>query len=68
MPYNPAIHNRHSIRLPGYDYRQAGAYFVTINTYKKEHLFGEVVGGVVKLSPVGEIVQEQWLQIPTDGS
>ena len=36
MPYNPAIHNRHSIRLPGYDYRQAGAYFVTINTYKKD--------------------------------
>ena len=64
MPYNPAIHNRHSIRLPGYDYSQTGSYFLTINTYKKDHLFGEVVNGVVKLSPVGEIVQEQWLQIP----
>ena len=68
MPYNPAIHNRHSIRLPGYDYSQAGAYYVTINTHKKEHLFGEVVGGVVKLSPLGKIVQEEWLKIPTNFS
>ena len=65
MPYNPTIHNRHSIRFQGYDYSQAGAYYVTINTHKKDHLFGEVVGGVVILSQVGEIVQEQWLQIPT---
>jgi REP element-mobilizing transposase RayT len=64
MPYNPAIHNRHSIRLSGYDYAQPGAYFLTINTHKKEHLFGRVVDGVVQLSPVGEITQEQWLKIP----
>ncbi|PKO04834.1 MAG: hypothetical protein CVU41_15215 [Chloroflexi bacterium HGW-Chloroflexi-3] len=65
MPYNPAIHNRHSIRLPGYDYSQPGAYFLTINSHKKEHLFGRVVDGVVQLSPVGEIAQEQWQNIPT---
>jgi len=64
MPYNPAIHNRHSIRLPGYDYTQPGAYYLTILAHKKEHLFGQVVDGEVKLSPAGEIVQEQWLQIP----
>jgi REP element-mobilizing transposase RayT len=64
MPYNPAIHNRHSIRLPGYDYSRAGAYSLTILTHKKQHLFGEVVGGVVKLSPAGEIVQKEWLRIP----
>jgi REP element-mobilizing transposase RayT len=68
MPYNPAIHNRHSIRLPEYDYTQPGAYYLTILTHKKEHLFGEVVGGVVNLSPVGEIVHEQWLKIPTNFS
>ena len=28
--YNPDIHHRRSIRLKGYDYSQAGAYFVTI--------------------------------------
>ena len=64
MPYNPAIHNRHSIRLPGFDYSQAGAYFLTINSHKKEHLFGSVVAGVVRLTPVGEIAREQWLKIP----
>jgi hypothetical protein len=30
MPYNPTIHPRRSIRLKGYDYSQAGLYFVTI--------------------------------------
>jgi REP element-mobilizing transposase RayT len=65
MPYNPAIHNRHSIRLPGYDYTKQGAYFLTINTYKKEHLFGEVTDGVVQLSPMGEVILEQWQRIPT---
>jgi hypothetical protein len=64
MPYNPAIHNRHSIRLPGFDYSQAGAYFLTINSHKKEHLFGSVVAGVVRLTAVGEIAREQWLKIP----
>ena len=68
MPYNPAIHNRHSIRLPGYDYTQPGAYYLTILTHKKEHLFGKVVDGIVQLSPVGEIVHEEWLKIPTNFS
>jgi hypothetical protein len=68
MPYNLAIHNRHSIRLPGYDYSRTGAYYLTILTHKKEHLFGKVIDGAVQLSPVGEIVHEQWLKIPTNFS
>jgi len=28
--YNPNIHHRRSIRLKGYDYAQAGLYFITI--------------------------------------
>ncbi len=64
MPYHPAIHNRHSIRLPGYDYTVPGAYFLTILTHKKEHLFGKVVKGDVQLSPVGEVAHEQWEKIP----
>lgn len=63
MPYNLAIHNRQSIRLPGYDFSRAGAYYLTTLTHKKEHLFGKVVS-VVKLSPVGEVVQEKWQKIP----
>lgn len=31
--YDPDKHRRRSIRLKGYDYTQAGAYFVTIVTF-----------------------------------
>jgi hypothetical protein len=45
MPYNPEIHHRRSIRLKGYDYSQAGLYFVTICTQNRECLFGEIRRG-----------------------
>jgi len=35
-PYDPQIHHRRSIRLPGYDYTQPGAYFVTLVTSGRE--------------------------------
>ena len=35
---------RKSIRLKDYDYSSNGAYFVTICTYNRECLFGEIVG------------------------
>ena len=43
MSYNPALHHRRSIRLPDYDYRQAGAYFVTLVTYGRDCLFGQII-------------------------
>jgi len=39
MPAKPAAMTRRSIRLPGFDYAQAGAYFVTIVTYQRSSLF-----------------------------
>ena len=39
MTYDPAKHHRRSIRLRGYDYRQAGAYFVTLVCKNRELLF-----------------------------
>jgi len=53
--------NRRSLRLPGYDYTLAGAYFITIMTYHHKLMFGEVVGEDVRLNPLGKIVQAQWL-------
>lgn len=47
MTYNPAIHQRRSIRLKGYDYAQAGAYFITICTHQRKHIFGEIIGAGV---------------------
>jgi len=32
----PEPHSRHSIRLKGYDYTQAGMYFVTLVTRGRE--------------------------------
>jgi len=40
--YNPNIHHRRSIRLKGYDYAQAGLYFITICCQYRKCLFGEV--------------------------
>ncbi|MDW8289818.1 MAG: transposase [Armatimonadota bacterium] len=51
---------RRSIRLPGYDYSQPGAYFVTICTHERLCLFGEVVNGQMHLSPFGQVVYEEW--------
>jgi putative transposase len=62
--YNREIHHRRSVRLKGYDYSLAGAYFVTICTWNKECLFGKIVDGFVRLSPMGEIAQNSWLKIP----
>lgn len=62
MPYNPDIHHRRSIRLKGYDYTQNGAYFVTIVTYQREHLFGKVVNGVMRLNEWGEIARREWFK------
>ena len=62
MTYDPHKHHRRSIRLPGYDYTQPGAYFVTIVTHDRECLFGEVVDGQMRLNPFGEIVREEWFR------
>lgn len=56
--------NRRSIRLKGYDYSQAGAYFVTICTQDRVYLFGEVVDGEMRLNEWGEIVRQCWFDIP----
>ena len=53
-------HNRHSIRLKGYDYSQPGAYFITICTQNRECLFGEIEHGVMRLNAMGELVKYTW--------
>lgn len=60
MKFDPKIHHRRSIRLPGYDYSQPGAYFVTVVTYQRECLFGDVVNGEMKLNKFGQIAQWEW--------
>jgi putative transposase len=47
--------------LPGYDYARTGPYFVTICTNQRECVLGDVVDGEVRLSELGSIVREEWL-------
>ena len=65
MQFDPKIHHRRSIRLKGYDYRQAGGYFVTLVTQGREMLFGEVVHGEMVLNDFGKIAAETWLWLET---
>ena len=63
--YNPDRHHRRSIRLKGYDYASPGAYFVTMCSYEKECIFGEVADGSVRLNELGKLVEQTWLATPT---
>lgn len=56
---------RRSLRLHGYDYAKAGAYFITICTIGRAQLFGHVVQGQAVLSPLGVLVAEEWQRTPT---
>ena len=60
MPSESTRHHRRSIRLQGYDYRQAGAYFVTACTQNRTPLFGEIVDGEMRLNELGQIIADSW--------
>jgi putative transposase len=62
MKYDPQKHHRRSIRLKGYDYTQAGAYFVTICAYQRLHVFGEVINGEMVLNETGKIARDEWFK------
>ena len=55
--------HRSSIRLQGYDYSQAGAYFVTICTQGRACLFGDIKNGAMVLNEYGCAVRDEWLKI-----
>ncbi len=64
MAFDPKKHHRQSIRLQGYDYSQAGAYFVTVVTHQRDCLFGEIENGELILNELGKIADECWRAIP----
>ena len=55
---------RKSIRLKGYDYSQAGLYFITICCKDRALLFGAVIDGEMVLNDAGKIANACWLDIP----
>lgn len=78
--YNPNIHHRRSIRLKGYDYSQAGLYFITICVQHRKYLFGKITVGAnpsgcpggcpsgcpeMILNDAGRMVETEWLNLKT---
>ena len=57
-------HHRRSIRLKGVDYSSEGTYYVTVVTYHRNRLFGEVVNEEMVLNDFGKIADECWRAIP----
>jgi len=64
MRFDPERRHRRSIRLKGYDYSQPGAYFITICTQDRACLFGDVMGGEMRLNEYGHIVWRCLEEIP----
>ncbi len=56
-----------SFRLKNWDYRNNGAYFITICTQNRKHFFGEIVFDSIdkkmNLSEIGIIAENFWLEI-----
>lgn len=57
--------HRRSIRLRGYDYTLAGAYFLTICSRDRDCIFADIEDSVAQLTPVGEVVASCWEAIPS---
>ena len=64
MKFDSQTHHRRSIRLKEYDYSQPGAYFITIVTYQRECLFGEITDEEIVLSKAGLVAKQQWERLP----
>jgi len=64
VKHDPTMHHRRSIRLPGYGYSQAGAYFVTFVTQQRLCMFGDVAHGEMSLNAAGEMAVTSWLDLP----
>jgi putative transposase len=56
--------SRKSIRLKEYDYSTPGEYFVTVCTYNRICIFGDVIGEELRLSKEGTILQKCLEEIP----
>lgn len=59
---NKSQHKRKSIRLKEFDYSNTGWYYVTICSYEKQKVFGNIIKGKMELNKLGKIVEEEWLK------
>lgn len=59
-----SLSQRKSPRLQGYNYAHAGAYFVTICTHRRAHLFGQIRNGMIELNTAGAVAWDHWYALP----
>lgn len=53
-----------SARLQTWDYANNGAYFITICTQNRHHFFGTIQNQEMKLSEIGKLAAQFWMEIP----
>ena len=63
MKNNPDLHHRRSLRLKGYDYSQAGMYFITLCTRNHQLLFGEIKGETIHLNAAGKMIKKWYWEL-----
>ena len=56
---------RNSLRIQGYDYTQPWHYYVTISTHQKICTLAAIDYQNITLTPLGEIVESCWHEIPS---
>ncbi len=53
-----------SARLQNWDYGWNGIYFITICVAGREHYFGEMTKGKIRMSEIGLLAERFWFEIP----
>jgi len=56
---------RKDIRLKGYNYSEAGYYFITLCTKDKRNLFGKITDGMIYLNDCGKFAESELQNIPS---
>ena len=57
------MYRKNSLRLKNYDYSRNGAYFITICTQNREHLFGEIKNGEMILNDAGNMIKRWYYEL-----
>jgi putative transposase len=57
------MHHRKLLRLKGYDYSNAGLYFITICCQDRVWRFGRVDNGKMILNEFGQIANDEWTKL-----
>lgn len=63
MNSDPVQHNRKSIRLKGWDYSRAGAYYITMCVNHRKCLFGNIVNNEMNLNDAGNMIEKWYFEL-----